>query len=249
MATDQYLQYILELDICGYALPRVPRMDLSYAEKIDALREYRKKWQGIEPIHPTMVQYIPRGKTRMCCFVDGTYARICRRSSGDPYGLTRTLWVYQLPSLNRGTAYKCWSHDLDFNAKYMGIQPAYNLLVLLEENVEAVSQIEGDDTTAIMHERFRLHLRSLATNKPHPVTMSSARPTLDYSIYTRQGIDRDRRFHIMICGRLVALLLDPLDSNGLLTPTIVVWNWVSGEMIVVSACLAYHLKRIFNILY
>lgn len=238
MDTDHYLRHILELDICGYVFLLVPRQDLSYAEKVHALREHRNRWHSAQ-LDPVFTEFSPEHWRfrHLSCFVDGTYAYVI--TIAHPWALAvrklhTKICSYQPPSFIKGTSYKQWSHDISgYNIKGFFIQPEQDLLVLLE-HVSSEELLNVQE--ASYYERYRLHLRTMSTNEPHPAALPCASSAFDFGL-TSNGAPR-RRFTLNIFGKLVGLMIYSPVVTGV--PSVfVVWDWVAGLTLAVR-CTKSH---------
>lgn len=238
VARDQFLQYILELDMCGYALPSVPRSDLGYAQKINALRELRERWKRNEPVQPSFIQFAP-GRTDKTCFVDGILAYGCTNSKS-PGKLTRVIHYHQLASFNKGTEHKHWRHHLGFDVRCFTIQPSNDLIILIEEERHTTHrQLDNGNISDEKYEQYRLHLRTMSTNEPHPAVASPlAMHTLNIGGLVNSF--QERCFHLVTHGHLVAILFKSGQpgARGYVRSTIIVYDWVAGIAQVVSFHLA-----------
>jgi hypothetical protein len=221
-----YLQYILELDACGYVEPLNPRLDLNAAEKLQLLRETRARWSNPHLVQPTVIE-LPVSTTRSPTYeyADSVYVRGSRAPDSSSK-LTRCLNFYQLPSLNKGTEYKHWSHeDLGLDTRDFGICPEQDLLVLLEIVSIAVPLGHLD-----FEEHYRVHLRTMTTNEPHPASRSLG-AVLDYKLWAHTYPDRS--FYFQILGHLLAMVFRSRERD--LLSHVVIWDWTTGLKLAVSA--------------
>lgn len=227
VVADQYLQYILELDISGYVAPSVPRLDLSYTEKIQILCRLRQRWQRNELAEPTYIRLQPQ-RIRTSCFVDGIFAHGYVNPAADNDHV-RIIHYDQLRSINKGTGHKHWHHgDLGFDIRRFAIQPDDDLIVLLEEANQIVHQ-QLDDGMVISNNlvRYRLHLRTMSTNELHPATAPLA-GCVPLNIDGRRNRIRHRHFQLRVYGHLVGIMFS--SRVGLARSfTIIVLNWVTGS--------------------
>lgn len=204
--SDVCLQYLLELDACGYVEPANPRWDLTYAQKLEMVRGHRSRWDHPESVVPTVfeLKLDERGVTYE--YAGGVYVRgVQKHDSWE--GLTRQLYFYQLPSPNRGIEYKHWEiSDLGFDVRDFGIDPEQDLLVLLEP---------GEDV-------YRIHLRTMSTNETHPNT-SAGRSI----IVEPHSVESARSFYFEISGYLLAVLFR--SRNERIQSYVVIWDWTAGQ--------------------
>lgn len=229
MESDPHLQYILELDNCGYIEPLVPRTDLNYVDKANLLREHRMRWLHPERISPTIIELpVDHARSPTYEYADGIYVRGFRH----PYStskLTRSLYFYQLPSLNKGTGFKDWTHDdVGLDVRDFGISPEQDLLVLLE-----IVGVEIHPGTTYFEETYKLHLRTMMTNKPHPAAPASFGAVLEFKLHSQ--VHPDRSFGFQILGHLLALVFR-FRERGYLSH-VVIWDWTTGQQLTVSRSL------------
>ncbi|KAG8773118.1 hypothetical protein FRC12_002709 [Ceratobasidium sp. 428] len=207
--TDHYLQYLAQLNACGYVEPFCPRTDLRYADKANILRKHNSGWANLTSVTPDY--YELRGYsgahfgTGIDAFVKGTFMwPRSNRNDKNAFDLVFT----QLPSTNRGTEFKQWSAAFVYN-EFGGfwIDPEQDLLVVAEDRM-------GTNTRP-----YNLHLRSMATNRPHP-RAPTGQNVLRYIPPATSWV-RDQR--VWICGYLLAAIFN-VDRNI----NIIIWNWTTG---------------------
>lgn len=220
------LQYLITLYSFGYVPPSDPRLDLSYSEKVALLKSLEEQWAT--NISPKKKKYplrrTPTGGSSTYDFYGGVYAR------GSPFvqgGPTRCLDLYQLPSANKGTKWKQWSHpDLGVDVRDFAMEPDYDLLVMAEmkDNVHNPSTSPDAPNST---QYFTIHIRSLETNQPHP---GAARPQISYSCPSWGTASCS--FYFQVVGRYLAIVF--LIGGGFVlshTFHLVVWDWTTGKKI------------------
>lgn len=223
--TSAELQYLLELYCAGYAPPSNPRTDLSYTDQIAYLRQHQKRWASTASpsVSTHTLLRLVGGHTSTYDFYGGVYARGSSLPTGND---TRRLDLYQLPSVNKGTLWKQWSHpDLGVDVRDFAMEPDYDLLVLLEMVIHPSSvPAKGQD------QRFRIHIRSLETNLPHP---GAARPTIEHAspAFTRRTRSS---FYFQIVGRYLAVLFLADEGGETSSWELRVWDWTAGNPVTVS---------------
>ncbi|QRV93034.1 hypothetical protein RhiJN_21052 [Ceratobasidium sp. AG-Ba] len=140
ISTDHYLQYLLELESCGYVEPCCPRSDLSYTEKAQILRNHKLQWDDptkIVPAHHKLPDYNRQS------------VKLAKGTCTWRVQISMEWALFQLPSINRGTELKTWS----INPGTMGLTAA----------------IEPDqDLIAILDDCGTIHLLSATTGQHHP---------------------------------------------------------------------------------
>ncbi|KAG9125732.1 hypothetical protein FRC07_006446 [Ceratobasidium sp. 392] len=76
-----HLQYILELDSCGYVEPANPRRDLNYADKLRLIRDTRGRWMNPSSVKPTVIELpVNTARSPTYEYSDGIYVRGLRAS-------------------------------------------------------------------------------------------------------------------------------------------------------------------------
>ncbi|KAF8606377.1 hypothetical protein BDV93DRAFT_520688 [Ceratobasidium sp. AG-I] len=200
--SDVRMQYLLELDACGYVEPVNPRHDLTDAEKIDIVRSHRGRWNKLDSIKANAIHFSDVSAWE---YTDGIFVRLSRR--------TRQLHFYQLPSRNRGVGYKYWvTPDLEVNIGDFGIDPGQDLLVLLEA--------QGTQGT------YNIHIRSMTTGEIHS-RAPAGNSVLSYQHST--FLLQSTSVSFEIAGRLLAAVFPSRHANS--PSCVVLWNWTTGAEI------------------
>lgn len=217
MKSNIYIQYLLELDTCGYVEPPNPRWDLTYAEKIDLVRNHRLRWNYPENVRPTAFELHCGEFEIIQKFAGGIYVHrvVCD-------GFNRRLCFHQLPSPNRNQGYKHWIlSDLEVDICDFATDPEQDLLVLLEDTRREQNE-----------EAYRLHLRTMSAGQPHPMAhaCSSVAAHLPSS-----RLSPAKTFDIDILGRSLAIIFRSIRSD--IASCIIIWNWTTGEELSVSVYL------------
>lgn len=202
------MKYLLDLDACGYIEPVNPRLDLTYLEKIDVLRNHRRRWNNLDSINANAIHF---SDVSAWDYTDGFFVRLSRQ--------TRRLHFYQLPSRNRGVEYKYWvTPDLGVNIRDFGVDPTQDLLVLLE--VQTPLHDQGV---------YNVHLRSMTTGEVH-LRAPAGNPVLSYRHPT--PLLQSITLSFDIAGSLLAMVFPSRDLN--LPSRAVIWNWTAGTELLVS---------------
>ncbi|KDN46905.1 hypothetical protein RSAG8_03982, partial [Rhizoctonia solani AG-8 WAC10335] len=227
VASSSYLQYILELDACGYTVPLFVRSDLSYEGMVRILSEHRNGWEDPSNHKPEFIELPPQPaiSTSFTCgiFAYG-YANDALNAQMD---VMDTIHFHQLQSRNKSTGYSHWYHDdFGFPIEEFAFQPEIDLLILIEGVVlEQEAGTEGDMYDQRLHRTYRLHFRTISTNDPHWL---AGLPVLDTRLTGNLG---ERKFYetriiISLYGRMV-MLRSGAENQGAKN-AIVVWDWVEG---------------------
>lgn len=215
---------MLELDSCGYVEPANPRRDLTYHQKLEVVRNHRDRWNHPENITPAVFDanieiWVPQQYVNQ--YVDSVFAWAAPLSDFTPYGRVQQLHIHQLPSPNRGIEYKHWViPDLGLDVRNFGIDPAQDLLVLLEIDLESPHGMVD-----------RLHLRTMSTNEVHPSSAASGSVLFHHSS-TASPLAPDRTCDFGISGRLLAVLFRPTHIHP--STYLVIWDWTTGVELSVS---------------
>jgi hypothetical protein len=217
------LQYLIELGLLGYAEPINLRLDLTYEQKTQLLREHRAR--GASPSNVLTIEITPCS----CLSNDSSknYYTLCRGVYIEGFGpaltgITRHLELYQLPSWNRGTALKRWCHDLGMDASSVALDPDFNLLSIVEAQTLFVNAVADQII-------FQVHLRTLDSNDAHPGAMFSKLSWAPDQERLRDYRQWDTR--PLIVGNLLAVIF----YNSIFGVNyLVVWDWTSGLMLLVS---------------
>lgn len=239
VASTLFLQYILELDMCGYVVPAIQRPDMTHAEMVKMISEHRKRQQRDTLTNPTFFPFLSeRERTDAIAFEDGVFA--CGyTNTTDPEGPIHIIHFDQLPSPNKGTGHERWQHgDFGFNVIRFLIQPEQDLLVLLEEDLQGLSDHPIEEISASDIERdYRIHLRTMSTNEPHPAATSPTGTVMDLNLVEHS----DMRFHephdIQVNGCLISVVFGGRQAPGIVF--ILVIDWVAGVQVAVSAVESY----------
>lgn len=224
------LQYVLELYSLGYVLPDNPRQELTYAARLEILREHRKRWDSIMDTKPTRYTLHPpaTGRTSSYHFYGGVYALGWPLSPGS--GPARRLDLYQLPSVNKGIEYRHWSHpDVGADIYDLTMEPDLDLLVLLElgESLPIIGAAQDSLNTT---QHFNIYLRSLESCAPHS---DAAHPIINHSVTSFGGALWV--FHFQVVGRYLAVLFLQNQRGENSTYQLVVWDWTTGNTVTVSS--------------
>jgi hypothetical protein len=209
-------------------LPTQPRQDLTYAAKLEILREQQKRWSSIPEVKPTNYPLQDTGATYSSIyeFYGGVYARGSAFNRG-----TRRLDLYQLPSVNKGIEYKHWAHeDLGIDARDFTMEPDFDLLVMLEMGDRSlVADRAPGAPNATQY--FNIHLRSLQTCLPHP---DAAQPVITHSLSSFAGASWS--FYFQVVGRYLAVLFLIGQDQAEGSSQLKVWDWTTGNAVTVRLC-------------
>lgn len=184
------------------------------------------RWLHPESISPTIIELpVNHARSPTYEYADGVYVRGFRQP-GSISKLTRSLYFYQLPSLNKGTDRKNWVHsDLGMDVRDFGISPEQDLLVLLE-----IAGVDISPGATYFEEHYKLHLRTMMTNEPHPAVATSLGAVLEFENHS--PVQPDRSFGFQILGHLLSLVFRFREREY--PSHVVIWDWTTGQRLTVS---------------
>ncbi|CEL58221.1 hypothetical protein RSOLAG1IB_02967 [Rhizoctonia solani AG-1 IB] len=218
-------QYLIKLDSLGYIPPADPRLDLSYKEMISILNQHQDKWGS--DTHTKVDMYKLRNleaRSMTYDFHGGFYVRGSSLPGMGDY--TRRLDVYQLPSINKNTKWREWTHpDIGVDVRDFVLQTDYDLLVLLEAG-EPVSDHETTEDSPDALQHIKIHLRSLETGQSHP---AAACPILECQLpsYMQSMCS----FYAQVVGKYLSVFFQVLAWRGTRSYELKTWNWTTGKLI------------------
>ncbi|GAB1523979.1 hypothetical protein RhiTH_007131 [Rhizoctonia solani] len=139
---------------------------------------------------------------------------------------TRRLDVYQLPSVNKNSEWREWTHpDIGVDVRDFVLQTDYDLLVLLEAG-EPISDHETTEDSPDALQHIKIHLRSLETGQPHP---AAACPVLECQLpsYMQSMCS----FYAQVVGRYISVFFQVLAWRGTRSYELKIWDWTTGKLI------------------
>ncbi|CAE7096056.1 unnamed protein product [Rhizoctonia solani] len=244
VTSSSYLQYILELDSCGYTVPLISRSDLSYEEMIKMLREHREAWQDPSSRSTEFIKILPRERVNSY-IADGvfTYGHTDKKDQLEHNPTIDEIHFHRLRSTNKGTGYEHWHHhDFGFPIEAFAIQPEIDLLVLVEGTV-LKEQIERHHMIGMMtrvYKSYRLHFQTISANTPHVLSSSTF---LDTGLGGVSSIKEPigTQLTVSLNGRMIMLVGSTNHSTT--ERTIGVWDWVEGTEILRISVPTYPLHN------
>ncbi|KAL1741933.1 hypothetical protein HDZ31DRAFT_44378 [Schizophyllum fasciatum] len=205
------LQYAIELAKCRMA-PVHTAPTLSTASRLNALRDRERAWRALRWSARHRITLPPTGPIYE--FIGGIYGN----GQEDENRVTSSISFFELPTHVRGRTLpdnpRVWTHSMgalsiiDFT-----LDPTQDLLALV-----ALAAPPSDHL-------YEIHLRSLTTNKPHPMAQLSTlcclkRPDGNHAILESAGAVR-----IQVSAEHVALLVRQIPGMG---AHLNIWNWKRG---------------------
>ncbi|KDQ09369.1 hypothetical protein BOTBODRAFT_529644 [Botryobasidium botryosum FD-172 SS1] len=137
------------------------------------------------------------------------YGGVLARGSRD------SLTFVELPSNIRQTEVDSIRHSFEFPVGDFTMDPSQNLLVLVEKRQRR--------TPLALNPPFRVHIRTLSTNSPHPLAKD---PIFEQSI--APYVEADYSFNISILGESVGVLFSGSHQRASTPSLFVVWDWTTG---------------------
>ncbi|KAG2154684.1 hypothetical protein DEU56DRAFT_769753 [Suillus clintonianus] len=139
---------------------------------------------------------------------------------GDVFAQSSTpdvLHFRQLPSTYRKIEEKSWNMALDIHVRDFTMDPAQDLLVLIEQPPTVL--LNPSATTR----SIRIHLRSLTTGDSHRLAPRPAILVHDLDVRNARAT-----YTLQVCGNLLGVLfMSPEDAD----PELTIWNWTTGKVI------------------
>ncbi|CAE6395749.1 hypothetical protein ACGC1H_000293 [Rhizoctonia solani] len=210
------LQYLLELDVLGFAPPLNTLDTVSLGDKISALQD--KRFVNADGTRRDVNARTVKFESIGPLSANIRYSRGVLAVGKPSIDVTRDLQLYQLTSDNKRTKHSSFTlEDMGVDAHDFRFDPDLDLLVLLER----VTLLADTDTDL----ELRFHLKSLSSGSAHPLAPSPVlRSTFKFTTtYNDSGFQ--------IVGKLLVILCftnSRLDSSS---PRMCVWDWTTGELI------------------
>ncbi|KAG8716688.1 hypothetical protein FRC09_015360, partial [Ceratobasidium sp. 395] len=200
--SSDYLEYLLELDACGYIRPDRIRADLSYGEMIKLLREHKARWDNPQKVVPTYYE-LPIGyRVESNPLSKGVFTMAAKRNDG----LVDQIHFFQLPFKNKGTGFEHWRIDLEVLFWDFLVDPDQYLLVGLE-------QVHATPTT-------KVHLKFMRTNVDHPKSVSG-----QFTIARRFYDNFDSSIAEVIGHSLAVFGRSQVERSFCAE----IWDWTTGQ--------------------
>ncbi|EKM51060.1 uncharacterized protein PHACADRAFT_103833 [Phanerochaete carnosa HHB-10118-sp] len=197
------LQYIIELAADNLVDGTRKPGSPSTAERLKLLLDRRRRWRELDWTQKVVVP-IP-GQCQAYEFVGGTFAK--SMGTGDNWTGSKHLNVTWLPTRD-GQARSLVREDLGVPTRDFAVDPSQDMIALVEMDEHHFDSVQ-----------IKVHIRTISKNQKHPL---AAKECLTAPIPFQVGT-----CFIQIVGDVVGMFFW-LHGPGLL-----VWNWRSGEMLVV----------------
>lgn len=146
---------------------------------------------------------------------------------GDVFAQSSTpnvLHFRQLPSKYRKIEEKTWGVALDIHVRDFTMDPAQDLLVLIEEPTSF-----PNTNTNVTTRSIRIHLRSLTTGDRHRLAPQPAILVHDFDAQNVQAA-----YTLQVCDNLLGILLTHTELGA--DPELTIWDWTTGKVIL--ACFS-----------
>ncbi|KAJ7461824.1 hypothetical protein B0H11DRAFT_2056202 [Mycena galericulata] len=210
------LQFTLELGKHRMLSLLPPTKFPSFSSRLKLIRERERNWRSPQEWGPLQKLTLPPTGT-VYEFVGGYYAN----GREDENKITSGISFFELPSTEPTTTdapLKTWTHAMggikivDFT-----MDPAQDLLVLV-----ALAPPQCDSV-------YQLHLRSFATNEPHPESslamgvLACLPKVSDHHI----PLETTGAVRVQVLGDLVALLVKEVHDS--VSAHLQIWNWRHGS--------------------
>lgn len=208
-------QYTIELAVCG--MKDGARTQLTAASKLALLKERNASWEALQWTESQDLT-LPQSDNIAWELCAGVYAQFSVPGAS-------TMRLYRLPSQYRNIPASSWRIPLLSDTKDFTMDPAQDLLVLVEKPI----LIPAHHNTK-SYIRIQIHSRSLTTGHRHP----SAVEVIDHHLYMRSSSDKlGMDLSIQTCNKFVAVLFIVKDNIS----ELMVWKWKTGQIILRSSSL------------
>jgi hypothetical protein len=203
IAEGERAQYEIELAVSG--MVDGPPSPFTTSDRLALLKERNAAWESLRWVES---QDIP--------MTDGhiweLYGNVFAQSS-----MPNVLHFRQLPSKYRKIEEKTWGVALDIHVRDFTMDPAQDLLVLVEE--------PSLPSTDITTRSIRIHLRSLTTGDRHRL---APQPATLRVVHDPDLQNVRATYTLQVCDNLLGILIShPEDADSELT----IWDWTTGKVI------------------
>ncbi|KAJ3528106.1 hypothetical protein NM688_g8037 [Phlebia brevispora] len=193
MSHSVELRYKVELAAAG--MEDGSSSALSTADRLRRLEEHQVAWRDLRWKSETVVPMLRGGVWEL-------YGGVLAQSRG-----RETLVFRQIPSEIRGIEEKVWENEIGFRIRDFGMDPAQDLLVV----------IESPNGNGI----HRIHLLTVSAAKPHP---QACRP----AVISHSPNGANFSFAIQVSGEHIGVLF--IGSTHDSESELLIWNWHTGML-------------------
>ncbi|OJA16126.1 hypothetical protein AZE42_00062 [Rhizopogon vesiculosus] len=202
MESSGRARYDIELAVSG--MMDGPPSSLTASDRLALLKERNAAWEALEW---KASNDLSMQQGHLWELYGGVFAQ------SSPSNL---LHFRQLPSEYRNIKEKSWHVALDVHVRDFTMDPAQDLLVLVEQPTLFPNANE-------IERQIRIHLRSLTTGDNHRLAPKPATLVHDFDVRGARPT-----YTLQVCGNLLGVYF---MSHGPPTPELTVWNWTTGEVI------------------
>lgn len=202
IAEGDRAQYEIELAVSG--MMDGPPSPFITSDRLALLKERNAAWESLRWVES---QDIPMMQGHVWELYGGVFAQ---SSTPD------VLHFRQLPSKYRKIEEKTWGVALDIHVRDFTMDPAQDLLVLIEQP-KSLHNVNATSTRGI-----RIHLRSLTTGDRHRLAPQSA-----ILVHDLDARNVRVTYTLQVCGNLLGILFThPGDAD----PELTIWDWTTGKV-------------------
>lgn len=195
-------QYEIELAVSG--MVDGPLSPFTTSDRLALLKERNAAWESLRWVES---QDVPMMRGHIWELYGGVFAQ---SSTPD------VLHFRQLPSKYRKIEEKTWRVTLDMHVRDFTMDPAQDLLVLIEEPTPS------PNANATTHS-ILIHLRSLTTGDRHKLAPQPA-----ILVHALDAPNDGATYTLQVCDHLLGvLLIRHEDTDAELT----IWDWTTGKII------------------
>ncbi|KAG2159693.1 uncharacterized protein EDB93DRAFT_1073686 [Suillus bovinus] len=196
-------QYEIELAVSG--MVDGPPSTFSTSDRLALLKERKAAWESLRWVES-------QDFSMMQGHIWELYGNVFAQSSTPD-----VLHFRQLPSKYRKIEEKEWSVTLDMHVRDFTMDPAQDLLVLIEEP----TLLPNTNTTTCS---IRIHLRSLTTGDRHRLAPQPA-----ILIHELDARNVRATYTLRVCDNLLGIFFDYEREDA--DPELTVWDWTTGKVI------------------
>lgn len=195
-------QYEIELAVSG--MVDGPPSPFTTSDRLALLKERNAAWESLRWVES---QDVPMMRGHIWELYGGVFAQ---SSTPD------VLHFRQLPSKYRTIEEKTWRVGLDMHVRDFTMDPAQDLLVLIEEPTPS------PNANATTHS-ILIHLRSLTTGDRHKLAPQPA-----ILVHALDAPNDGATYTLQVCDHLLGVLL---TRHGDTEAELTIWNWTTGKVI------------------
>lgn len=201
IAEGDRAQYEIELAVSG--MMDGPSSPLTTSDRLALLKERNAAWESLRWVES---QDIPM----MQGHVWELYGDVFAQSSTPD-----VLHFRQLPSKYRKIEEKTWGVALDIHVRDFTMDPAQDLLVLIEQP----KSLPNPNATT---RGIRIHSRSLTTGDKHRLAPHSA-----ILVHDLDAQNAPVTYTLQVCDNLLGILF---THPGDVDPELTIWDWTTGKI-------------------